>query len=176
MTYGKSRNLDAALSLVRDLNHRSKFIIMPMRGHFNVTGANEVFTWVTGYPFGVDFSKGYPEYNPGVTTFSDILRRGECDLALTMASDPVAHIPSELAEKLKKIPMITIDPHRTATTDASEIVIPSTFIGIESTGTIYRMDGVPFECKRVVEPPADLKTDVEITSAIISEIKKLGGR
>ena len=39
---GKSRNIEAAIELVRDLNARTKFSIMPMRGHFNVTGANIV--------------------------------------------------------------------------------------------------------------------------------------
>jgi len=173
MTYGKSRNLDVALSLVRDLNRRTKFLIMPMRGHFNVTGANEVTTWVTGYPFGVDFSKGYPEYNPGVTTFSDILRRGECDAAFVMGSDPMAHLPSKLAEKLKELPIITVDPHKTITTDASEIVIPSAMVGIETAGTVYRMDGVPLECKKLVDPPADVRTDVEIMESLLTEVQKL---
>ncbi|MFH0897453.1 MAG: molybdopterin-dependent oxidoreductase [Candidatus Bathyarchaeota archaeon] len=34
MSLGKNRNVDAALSLVRDLNRRTKFLIMPMRGAF----------------------------------------------------------------------------------------------------------------------------------------------
>ncbi|HDN63354.1 MAG TPA: hypothetical protein ENF56_05280, partial [Candidatus Bathyarchaeota archaeon] len=68
MSKGKLRNVDAALSLVRDLNKRTKFLIMPMRGHYNVTGANVVFTWQTGYPYAVDFSLGYPRYNPGETS------------------------------------------------------------------------------------------------------------
>ena len=65
MSEGKLRNVDAALNLTRDLNQRTKFLIMPMRGHFNVTGVNIVFTWQTGYPYAVDFSHGYPRYNPG---------------------------------------------------------------------------------------------------------------
>lgn len=173
MTYGKSRNLDAALSLVRDLNRKTKFLIMPMRGHFNVTGSNEVFTWVTGYPFGVDFSKGYPEYNPGITTISDILRRGECDAALVVASDPISHLPSKLAEELKRIPMITVDPHRTPTTEASQVVIPSAIVGLESKGTVYRMDGVPLECKKIFDPPPGVKTDVEVMSDLLAEVKGL---
>ena len=58
MSKGKSRNIDAAISLTKDLNMRTKFAIMPMRGHFNVSGANTVFTWLTGYPYAVDFSLG----------------------------------------------------------------------------------------------------------------------
>jgi hypothetical protein len=42
MSEGKLRNVDEAISLVTDLNDRTKFTIMPMRGHFNVAGANMV--------------------------------------------------------------------------------------------------------------------------------------
>ncbi|MFX1411623.1 MAG: formylmethanofuran dehydrogenase subunit B, partial [Promethearchaeota archaeon] len=45
------RNIDAAISLVRELNDYTKFLLMPMRGHYNVTGANTVFAWNTGYAY-----------------------------------------------------------------------------------------------------------------------------
>lgn len=42
MTSGKHNNITAAIELVRDLNDYTKFTINPMRGHFNVAGANKV--------------------------------------------------------------------------------------------------------------------------------------
>lgn len=174
MSLGKSRNIDAALSLVRDLNSRTKFTILPMRGHFNVTGANEVTTWLSGYPFGVDYSHGYPYYNPGDTTAIDIIRRGECDAVLVVASDPAAHFPAALTRKLSGIPIITIDPHRSATVEISEVAIPTAILGVEASGTIYRMDGVPLEVKRLIKPPS-LKTDVEILASLLDRIKTLRG-
>ena len=42
---GRFRNIEIAIALTRDLNRRTKFVISPMRGHFNVTGANVVFAW-----------------------------------------------------------------------------------------------------------------------------------
>ncbi|UCB61371.1 MAG: hypothetical protein JSW72_04800, partial [Candidatus Bathyarchaeota archaeon] len=42
MSAGKLQNIDAAIALTQDLNYRTKFVIMPMRGHFNVAGANVV--------------------------------------------------------------------------------------------------------------------------------------
>jgi formylmethanofuran dehydrogenase subunit B len=173
MSLGKSRNIDAALSLVRDLNERTKFLIMPMRGHYNVTGANEVIAWQTGYPFAVDFSQGYPRYNPGETTTIDILTRGECDAALIIGSDPAAHFPVSAVKHLTKIPVITIDPHKNATTLISNIVIPTAITGIEAEGTVYRMDGVPLECKKLIEPPSSLKPDKEVLSEILMNVKKL---
>ena len=124
MSRGKSRNIDAALSLVRDLNSRTKFIILPMRGHFNVTGANEATTWISGYPFGVDYSRGFPYYNPGDTTAIDLLKRGECDAALVVASDPAAHFPANITKRLMDVPVITLDPHMSATVEISDVAIP----------------------------------------------------
>ncbi|MBO3803594.1 MAG: formylmethanofuran dehydrogenase subunit B [Candidatus Brockarchaeota archaeon] len=176
MSEGKSRNVDAALSLVRELNERTKFVIIPMRGHFNVTGANEVLAWQTGYPFAVDFSQGYPRYNPGETTAVDIAKRGDCDAALVVASDPISNFPIGAARHLASIPLVAIDPHETATTKVANVVFPSAIVGIEAGGTVYRMDGVPIELKKVIEPPKGSFRDEEILSAILKAVRALRRR
>jgi len=176
MSEGKLRNVDAALSLVRDLNQRTKFLIMPMRGHFNVTGANVVFTWQTGYPYAVDFSHGYPRYNPGETSVVDILCRGESDAGLVIASDPVAHFPQRAAQNLVKNPLIAIDPEVTPTTLMADVVIPSAFVGIETEGTAYRMDHVPLPLKKIVNPPNTCLPDEEILRRILHQVHKLRRR
>jgi formylmethanofuran dehydrogenase subunit B len=173
MSSGKLRNIDAALSLVRDLNMRTKFVIMPMRGHFNVTGANTVFTWQTGYPYAVDFSLGHPQYNPGETSVVDVLLRKESDAALIIASDPVANFPKAAAEHLVKNPLIVIDPHMNATAQMADVVLPSAFVGIEAGGTAYRMDHVPLPLKKVVDPPRGVLPDEEILRRILAEVRRI---
>jgi formylmethanofuran dehydrogenase subunit B len=173
MSSGKLRNIDTAISMVRDLNHYTKFIIMPMRGHFNVTGANVVYTWQTGYPYAVDFSHGYPRYNPGETSVVDVLSRGESDASLVVASDPVAHFPRAAVENLVKNPLIVIDPQPTATSLMADVVLPSTFVGIETEGTAYRMDHVPLPLKKVVEPPSGCLSDAELLQRILAKIRKI---
>jgi formylmethanofuran dehydrogenase subunit B len=173
MSAGKFRNVDVAISLVRDLNMRTKFAIMPMRGHFNVTGANVVATWQSGYPYAVDFSLGYPRYNPGETTVMDILLRQESDAALVIASDPAANFPRKAVEYLVKNPLIVIDPHMNATALIGDVVFPSAFVGIEVGGTAYRMDHVPLPLKKVVEPPEGILTDEEILKRILEEVRTI---
>jgi formylmethanofuran dehydrogenase subunit B len=168
---GKFRNIDVAISLVRDLNRRTKFVIMPMRGHFNVTGANTVFTWQSGYPYAVDFSLGYPRYNPGETTVVDILLRKESDAALVIASDPASNFPRRAVEHLVKKPLIVIDPHMNVTALVGDVVFPSAIVGIEKAGTAYRMDHVPLPLKKVVEPPEGLLSDEEILRRILQEVR-----
>ncbi len=170
---GKSRNIEAVIELVRDLNARTKFSIMPMRGHFNVTGANIVLTWQTGFPFGVDFSLGYPRYNPGETSIVEILMRHESDAVLAVASDPVAGFPKGAVEHLVKNPLIAIDPHLNATSLMADVVFPSAVVGIELEGTAYRMDRVPLPLKKVVQAPNGILGDEEILNKILEEVKKI---
>ena len=172
MSEGKLRNIDAALSLTRDLNMRTKFVIMPMRGHFNVTGANIVSTWQTGFPYAVDFSRGYPRYNPGETSVVDILSRDESDAGLIVASDPVAHFPQQAVQNLVKNPLIVVDPETTATSLMADVVFPSAIVGIEVEGTAYRMDMVPLPMKKLVEPPKTCHTDEEILQRILRQVRR----
>ena len=171
MSSGKMRNVEAAIALTRDLNRFTKFMIMPMRGHFNVTGADTVFTWQTGYPYAVDFSLGYPRYNPGETTAVDVLLRKESDAALIVASDPVANFPKKAVEHLVEKPLIIIDPHMNATSHVADIVFPSAFVGIEAAGTAYRMDHVPLPLRKIVSPPKGIMSDEEILKKILGRIR-----
>ena len=168
---GKFRNIEVAISLVRDLNLRTKFVIMPMRGHFNVSGANIVFAWQSGYAFGIDFSLGYPRYNPGETTSMDVLLRAESDAALVIASDPAATFPKRAIQNLVKHPLIVIDPHMNPTAMLGDVVFPSAFVGIEVEGTAYRMDNVPLPLKKVVDPPKGVISDEELLKKILEEVR-----
>ncbi len=175
MSEGKLRNIEAGISLVRDLNQYTKFMIMPMRGHYNVTGANVVSTWQTGYPYAVDLSQGYPRYNPGETSVVDVLNRDESDAALVIASDPVAHFPREAAQNLVKNPLIVIDPEATATSLLADVVFPCAVNGIEVEGTAYRMDRVPLPLKKVVQSPKTCLSDEQILLRILSEVRRIKG-
>ncbi len=62
MTRGKHANSEAILTLTRDLNRYTRFVCKPNRGHGNVTGADNVVTWRTGYPFGVSLTARLPAF------------------------------------------------------------------------------------------------------------------
>jgi formylmethanofuran dehydrogenase subunit B len=157
MTGGKYKNVRNAIEFVDELNRHTKWTITPMRGHWNVYGSNEVFTWITGYPFGVDFSRGIAFYNPGETTAVDILARCEADAAVIVGSDPGAHFPRPCNAHLAKIPTILFDPYPSVTTHICTVQIPSAVNGIDSEGTAYRMDGIPIKTRKVLDMgyPAD---------------------
>jgi len=172
---GRHMNIDAAVGLVADLNHHTKFVLTPMRGHYNVAGANTVTAWQTGYPYAVDFGRGYPRYNPGEYTSVDLLARGETDAAIIIASDPAAHFPADAARYLTRIPVITLDQKVNMTTMVSKVVIPVATAGVEAEGTAYRMDGVPIRLRKVVEPHEGVLPDAEVLHMIIDRVRTLKG-
>jgi formylmethanofuran dehydrogenase subunit B len=168
---GRFRNIEVAIALTRDLNRKTKFVIMPMRGHFNVTGSNVVFAWSTGYPYAIDFSQGYPQYNPGEFTTIDLLKRGDNDATLVISSDPGAHFPKPAVQNMVKHPLIVIDPHMNCTSMLGDVVFPTQWCGIECAGTAYRMDHVPIMLRKVVEPPPGILNDEEILGRILEEVR-----
>ncbi|MFQ6053530.1 MAG: formylmethanofuran dehydrogenase subunit B, partial [Candidatus Bathyarchaeia archaeon] len=172
---GRHMNIEAAVGLVAELNHHTKFVLTPLRGHFNVAGANTVTAWQTGYPYAVDFSRGYPRYNPGEYTAVDLLARGEADAAVVIASDPAATFPADAARHLARIPVVTLDQKVNMTTMLSEVVIPVAPAGMEAEGTAYRMDGVPIRLRKVVEPREGVLPDAEVLQMIIDRVKALKG-
>ncbi len=172
-TAGRFRNIENAIALTRDLNRKTKFMILPMRGHFNVTGANVVFAWQTGYPFALDFSLGFPQYNPGEFTAIDLLKRNDNDAMLVISSDPGAHFPKPAVQNMVKHPLIVIDPHMNCTSMLGDVVFPTQWCGIEYQGTAYRMDHVPIMLRKVVEPPPGILSDEDILKLILNEVRSI---
>jgi formylmethanofuran dehydrogenase subunit B len=171
---GKHRNIDNAITLVSDLNKHIKSVLMPMRGHYNVAGFNIVSAYETGYPYCVDFSKGYPTYNPGETSAVDALAKGHVDAMMNCASDPGHSFPNSALKTMAKIPVININPGITPTDVVSNIIIPSTYSGVEDSGTAYRMDCAPIRVKKVIEPQfEDMLTDKEILTKMIKCVKQM---
>lgn len=153
MTRGRHFNSGALLALATDLNDYTHFVAKPVRGHGNVTGADNVVSWQTGYPFGVNFSRGYPRFNPGEFTTVDTLVNGHADTALIIASDPAANFPKQAIEHLKRIPVISLDTKSTATTRAAHVAFRTSTYGINTGGTVYRMDDVPITLRPAFDSP-----------------------
>lgn len=171
MTRGKHANSEALLALTRDMNKHTRFACKPNRGHGNVTGADNVVSWRTGYPFGVNLGRGYPRFNPGEYTTSDVLAKREADAAMIIASDPMANFSQPAREHLASIPYIALDPKETPTTRAATVAFHVATYGINVPGTVYRMDDVPISLRPAFESP--LPSDYMILSAIETRVREL---
>jgi len=160
MTRGKHMNSAALLTLAAELNAFTKFVAMPMRGHGNVTGADVIMRWQTGFPFGISFNRGYPRYNPGEFSTVDILVRGDTDAALILGADPGATMPQPAIDHLARIPTIVLDPKVTHTSRLARVHITTAVAGISAPGTAYRMDEIPLPLKPAFKSPYPTDEDV----------------
>ena len=170
MTRGKHLNTEAILALARDMNRHTRWTAKPMRGHGNVTGADNVVTWSTGYPFGVNLSRGYPRFNPGEFTTSDTLGRGEAAAALIIASDPMSNFSQPARDHLAKIKSVVLDPKLSETAKVATVAFTTSVYGINTGGTVYRMDDVPLSLRPAF--PSPFRSDYEILKAIELRIRE----
>ena len=67
------------------------------------------------------------------------------------------------------------DPHETPTTEVCKVHVPVAFVGIETGGCAYRMDNVPIETRKVVEPPEGMLTDEEFLKRVLERTREIKG-
>ncbi len=162
-------NVSALLHLVAELNAVTRFTARRMRLQGDVSGADNVLCWQTAYPFAVDFSRGYPRYNPGEFTANELLERGDVDVALLVGAETVPHLSPGARQHLVKIPKIVLDYPGSARLIAADVTFTTAAYGLHATGTAYRMDNVPISLKKLVD--TDLPTDEQILSKLLEKLE-----
>lgn len=163
LVYALGEKVNLFSDLVAKLNGISTYKVVPMVGHYNMRGFNQLMLDETGHINQVSFKDGKVSHGP---EHSVVAASRSCDAALVIGSDPLSALPFGVAKSLARMPLIAIDPRRSLTTDAARVVIPSAMYGLEAGGSAIRMDGV----KILFEPVAssDLPTD----EAILARIKE----
>ena len=162
------RSVEALLRLTRDLNAHTRFYARRMRMHGDVTGADTVLCWQTGYPFGVNLTRGFPRYNPGEYTANDMLESGEVDACLLVGGESLPEMSIKARAHLDRIPTIlleypTVEPHFEPT-----VRITTSVYGVHLPGTAYRMDEVPIPLQQIL--PSTYSSDADVLQAIVGAL------
>ena len=163
---------DAALGLVRDLNRGGRRCVGLSLGEpGNVAAAEAVLCWQGGAPGGLDFAPGFPRHLPLEATLAGRLLSGEADAVLAIGADPTLSLPAAAVARLGAIPWVEVAPG--ATRDAgstSTVAIAVGRLGIETGGTVGRVDGVMLPLR----PPlaGSRPTDAEILRAIVDRLPR----
>jgi formylmethanofuran dehydrogenase subunit B len=165
LVYSLGENINLLEELLERLNQVAPFKVIPMVGHYNMRGFNQLLLDQTGFINRVSFAGGEAAHGP---EHSVIEAAKSCDAALVIGTDPLSSLPFGTARALSKVPLISIDPHRTLTTDAAQVVIPSAMYGLEAGGSALRMDGIKIEFEPFVE--SDLPSDEDILTRIMEAV------
>jgi formylmethanofuran dehydrogenase subunit B len=170
MTGSGQHNVEALLLLVRDLNEHTRFCARRMRVPGDVTGADVVLTWQTGYPFSVNLARGYPRYNPGEFSAQEMLEREEVDACLLVGSEGVARFSKTATSYLRRIPTIVLDYPTVESFIEPTIRFTTAVYGVHRPGTAYRMDGIPIRLRAFL--PSGYASDDEILKMIDDQLAK----
>ena len=131
---------EALVTLAQALNGPTRCALSTLRGGGNRSGADAVLTWQTGFPFAVDFARGYPSYQPR-TDAAALLGGGEVDAALVIGAP--ATLPEPVAAALAQVRSVAIGPRSSAASFQPVVAVDTGAAGIHEGGTAFRMDDVP---------------------------------
>jgi len=139
---------EALVTLSQALNGPTRCALSTLRGGGNRSGADAVLTWQTGFPFAVDFARGYPSYQPQAGAAA-LLGAGEVDAALVIGTP--ATLPVPVATALARVRSIVIGPRASAATFQPAVAVDAGVAGIHEGGTAFRMDDVPLPLRPSLE-------------------------
>jgi formylmethanofuran dehydrogenase subunit B len=162
------KNVEALLRLVEDLNGFTRFTARRLRIPGDVTGADAVLCWLTGFPFAVSLSRGYPRYNPGEYSANELLERAEVDACVLVGSEPFGDLSPRAQQTLKALPTIALDYPNQMPPFTAAVQITTAIYGIHAAGTAYRMDEVPIPLRRLI--PSSYPTDDEVLWGITAAL------
>ncbi|MBX3442347.1 MAG: formylmethanofuran dehydrogenase subunit B [Planctomyces sp.] len=164
------RTVEALLRLVADLNAQTRFSARRLRIPGDVTGADSVLCWQTGFAFGVDLRRGWPRYNPGEYTANELLERREVDAALIIGSESLSGFSPAALYTLRGLPTIVLDsPHVRPAIDAA-VRFTTAVYGVHAAGTAYRMDEIPIPLRALCA--SDLPTDDQVLAALLDALPR----
>jgi formylmethanofuran dehydrogenase subunit B len=153
-------NVAALLSLVCDLHRHTRFYARRLRIYGDVTGADSVLCWQTGYPFSVSLGRGYPRYNPGEFSAEELLAREEVDACLLVGSETVEQFSSAARAQLRRIPTIALDYPGVVAPFTPSVAVTTAVYGVHRSGTAYRMDEIPIPLKKFLSSQLPSDEDV----------------
>ncbi len=181
LTYSIKDDFDILVKLADMLPN---FNIMPMVGHYNMRGFNEVLFKETCFVNRVKFDGKAVQYSPAevldtpernVTLVHDdrysiveALRNKSIDALLVIGSDPLSSLPRSVIPHLAAIPVICIDPCITLTSKIAGVTIPCAVSGVESGGRAVRMDGKVVELSKILE--TNYLSDEEILTKLLEAL------
>ncbi len=127
--------IQGLVDLVKDLNLTTRSAALPLSGTQADTTSNQVCTWQLGYPLRTGLQRGYPEHDPILNRYQDLLERKEADLLLWISSlSPQARPPvSDTPTIVLGHPGMTFD-------NAPDLYIPVGIPGVDHPGHWYRGD------------------------------------
>jgi formylmethanofuran dehydrogenase subunit B len=147
--------------LSKDLNQTIRFAGLSLGGAEGAVTAGAVCTWISGYPLRVSYATGAPDYDPYRWSIARMLKEGEGDLLVWIAS-----ISPELAPPKTDLPTIVLGTPGLKLDREPAVFIPVGTPGVDHAGRLVRVDNV------VSLPLKDLgRADLPVAADVLATIE-----
>jgi len=123
--------------LVVKLNNTTRSSGLPLGGSEGDISANQVSTWISGYPVRNSFMRGYPEYDPYHFATAQQLDANEADALLWVSTLNPERLPPS-----SKLSTVVIGHANMTLAVEPDVFIPVGTPGIDHKGTMFRSDNV----------------------------------
>lgn len=160
--------VEGLIALAQALNGPTRAALCSLRAGGNRSGAESVLTWQAGYPFAVDYSRGYPRYTPGERGL-DRLAGGGLAAALVVGSPDLHEAASTV---LGRMSTVAIGPRASQAPFTTRVAIDTGVAGIHENGIGYRMDEVPLYLRApLTGRRSTVETLVALTEAVQASLR-----
>ena len=162
------------IELIQSKQEKGRITLMLLGGHYNMAGFDQISLANFGTNGILQFKN-----NESVDIEENLVSKIDSenfDVSIFVGTDPISHLPYKLSKKLLKHPIIVIDNKHSATVDVADIVLPSSITGIENSGIAIRLDQVPINLQKIVNPPNNLPSDEEILTNLLEKLQINGDK
>lgn len=156
------------LQLINTRQVKGRISLLLLGGHFNMAGFDHVALSSYGVSGKLQFES--KRLVKSEDTIVSKINKENFDCSIIVGTDPISHLPHSLSSKLAKKPLILIDSHNSATSHIADVVLPTAITGIESSGLVYRIDQVPVELKKILNPPNNIPSDEELLNQLTEKL------
>jgi formylmethanofuran dehydrogenase subunit B len=124
--------------LVNTLNKTTRSSGLPLGGMAGDMNANQVSTWISGYPMRTSYAAGYPQHDAYHLSTDHLLKSGEADALVWISSFD----PDTLPPHSSHIPVVVIGHPNMQLAQEPDVFIPVSVPGADHKGIAFRMDNV----------------------------------
>lgn len=147
--------------LVKELNKTTRSNGLPLGGVEGDMSANQVSTWISGYPMRTSYARAYPEHDPYHFSAEQLLASGEADALFWVSSFNPERIPPRA-----NLPTVVFGHPDMKFEHEPDVFIPVGLPGVDHRGVMFRSDNVvslPLEQLRSSKLPslANVLTAIE---------------
>ena len=123
--------------LVKDLNKTGRHACLSLGGNEGAVSAGAVCAWQSGYPLRVSYASGKPEFDPDRYQIPKLLKQGQGDALLWIAS-----FSPDIEPYQSNIPLILLGTPGTKSAKVPDVFIPVGTPGADHWGRMVRVDSV----------------------------------